>query len=39
LIASIFIIDDGIGFIINVAFVSLIIAMIFSWYSSNASEI
>jgi MFS family permease len=39
LIASIFIIEDGIGFIINVAFVSLIIAMIFSWYSSNASEI
>jgi hypothetical protein len=39
LIASIFIIDEGIGFIINVAFVSLIIAMIFSWYSSKASEI
>lgn len=38
LIGSLFIIEYGIGFIINVAFISLLVAMVFSWYSSKAAE-
>lgn len=39
LIGSLFIINYGIGFIINIAFVSLLIAMIVSWYSSKEAEV
>ena len=39
LIGSLFIINYGISFIINIAFVSLLIAMIVSWYSSKEAEV